>query len=166
MSNFMGSAIIASQNQMRDSAQKAVNHYAWAAEDAAQAAKNAHNTAAHLKRLANMQANTIENQEITIQNQEKSIKSLQNTVQMLQEMLQEKEEEIERTFEAKNKFFNDMMQLKTIVEAHIEEKKICEEIQNERELGKAKEKEILRLLGAQSSSAPKRNRRPIGVLES
>ena len=35
---------------------------------------------------------------------------------MLQEMLQEKEEEIERTFEAKNEFFNDMMQLKTIVE--------------------------------------------------
>ena len=116
MSNFMGSAIIASQCETRDKAQRAVNHYAWAAEDAAQAAKNAHNTAAHAKRLANMQANTIENQEITIQNQEKSIKSLQNTVQMLQEMLQEKEEEIERTFEAKNKFFNDMMQLKTIVE--------------------------------------------------
>ena len=38
-----------SQCETRDKAQKAINQYAWAAEDAAQAAKNAHNTAAHAK---------------------------------------------------------------------------------------------------------------------
>ena len=52
------------------------------------------------------------------------------------------------------------------LEAQIEEKKIYEEIQNEREIRKSKEKEIIQLLGIQSSSAPKRNRRPIGCLES
>ena len=31
----MGSALIASQNEMRDKAQKAINQQAWAAEDAA-----------------------------------------------------------------------------------------------------------------------------------
>ena len=71
MSNFMGSAIIASQNQMRDSAQKAVNHYAWAAEDAAKDAANARGEAAHTRELlekANAKIAAIEN-ELTIEKQ-------------------------------------------------------------------------------------------------
>ena len=87
----------------------------------------------------------------------------------MKKMLQEKEEEIECMFEAKNYFFHDMMQFKNKVEAleaHIEEKKIYEEIHNEREIRKSKEKEIIQLLGIQSISAPKRKRRPIGGLES
>ena len=71
MSNFMGSAIIASQNETRDKAQKAINQYAWAAEDAANDAKRASADAAHTRGLlekANAKIAAIEN-ELTIEKQ-------------------------------------------------------------------------------------------------
>ena len=100
--------------------------------------------------------------------QELSEKLNEQVIEM-KKMLQEKEEEIEHGLKQENLLYDWGLQLKNKIEAlesHIEEKKIYEEIHNEREIRKSKEKEIIQLLGIQSISAPKRKRRPIGGLES
>ena len=84
-------------------------------------------------------------------------------------MLQEKEEEIECMFEAKNYFFNTMIQHQNKVEAleaHIEEKKIYEEIHNEREIRKSKRKRNHPTLGYSVNLCPKAQETTYWGLES
>lgn len=82
MSDFMGSAHIISQNEMRDKAQKAINQQAWAAEDAANAAKRANadasNARAELAEVRNKLAQTEEALTLEKQNTQKLAEALED----------------------------------------------------------------------------------------